>query len=364
MSLQNPSFEIGGTFGWAGQAGGVPSLEEADAIDGANSMKVVCPGSVGDEGAYATAKIPANPNQLHTASAWVKAAAGVDLHLNINSYEDASYLTTHVGPAVEMTGAWQKIEFSFTTHADANAIEFYVLTSGAQAVTFWTDALGLAVGGPTVGLPDLRALIRADLHDEDASAYRWENDTLDRHIEHALDELSRAIPLESISTLETTPGSRELDLSGLDDLIAVDAIEYPVSQWPVSWAPFAIYGSTAFLQVDPAPATVVDTRVHYQRAHAVDASSTTLPPYLHNTLARGAAGLAATEWASYAINRVNIGGNSVAEHYANWGKARLDDFRYQLERIGRRRRVHTSRTFTPTNPLGGSQAIVTGPGPY
>ncbi len=41
-----------------------------------------------------------------------------------------------------------------------------------------------------MNLTDMRTLVRRDLHDEDATSYRWTNDELDRHIARALKDFS------------------------------------------------------------------------------------------------------------------------------------------------------------------------------
>ena len=56
-------------------------------------------------------------------------------------------------------------------------------------------------------LTDIRARVRTDLHDEDAGEYRWASAELDRHISHALRDLSLAVPVESKANLEVTAGS-------------------------------------------------------------------------------------------------------------------------------------------------------------
>ena len=49
--------------------------------------------------------------------------------------------------------------------------------------------------------PTMRARVRRDLRDEDATDERWSADELDRHLERALRELSLAAPREATATL-------------------------------------------------------------------------------------------------------------------------------------------------------------------
>ncbi len=67
----------------------------------------------------------------------------------------------------------------------------------------------------SMNLNEMRALVRRDLKDEDAANYRWTDGELDRHIAHALAEISQAAPLEATATVATTSGSRDIDVSGL-----------------------------------------------------------------------------------------------------------------------------------------------------
>ncbi len=52
-------------------------------------------------------------------------------------------------------------------------------------------------------LATIRANVRKDLHDEDATAFRWTDAVLQRHIERALREFSFYAPLEKKSTVVT-----------------------------------------------------------------------------------------------------------------------------------------------------------------
>jgi hypothetical protein len=51
-----------------------------------------------------------------------------------------------------------------------------------------------------------------------------------------------------------------------------------------------------------------------------------------------------------AINRVNTGGTGTPGEWLTWGKERLDFFRKELKRLGRRNRVRTRQLYTPYSP--------------
>jgi hypothetical protein len=196
----------------------------------------------------------------------------------------------------------------------------------------------------------MRALVRRDLHDEDASNYRWTDDELDRHIARAAKELSLAAPLESKATLTTTEGSRDLSLASLTGLVAVEAIEYPVGQYPPSYTPFSIWGDTLTLLVDATPLAAQDVDIYYGKLHTLDATTSTVPAALEDAVATGSAAYAALEWASFAANRVNVGGPDVWRQYLVWGQERLAAFARELARHGRRAGVRVRRLYQPAAP--------------
>lgn len=81
-------------------------------------------------------------------------------------------------------------------------------------------------------LPTLRTRLRTDRHDEDSQNYRWTDGELDRHILHAVREFSLALPLEAEATLTASAGSRDLSIPSLTDLVAIEAVEYLVGDYP------------------------------------------------------------------------------------------------------------------------------------
>src|SRR2546425_7237229 len=105
-----------------------------------------------------------------------------------------------------------------------------------------------------MNLITMRSRLRKDLHDEDALNYRWTDGELDRHIQHAVREFSLSSPLEAKSTLTTTAGSRDLSIAALSDLVAIEAVEDPVGQYPPSYAQYSVWLNTLTLLVDSAPA--------------------------------------------------------------------------------------------------------------
>ena len=95
-----------------------------------------------------------------------------------------------------------------------------------------------------MNLPDMRAIVRKDLRDEDSNNYRWTDNEIDGYIQRAVSEYSERLPLEMKSTIATVTGSRELDISGISDRVMLEAVEYPVDKFPRRYQPFSLWGET------------------------------------------------------------------------------------------------------------------------
>ena len=203
-----------------------------------------------------------------------------------------------------------------------------------------------------MNLSEMRTRVRRDLHDEDPGNQRWTDDELDRHIERAVRELSLAIPLEAKAAPTTSEGSRDISLASLSDLVAVEAVEYPVDKYPPSYIPFSLWADTLTLLVDATPPGGESVNIYYGKMHTLDATISTIPPHLEELVATGAAAYAALEWASFATNRINVGGQDVWRQYLTWGQERLAVFSRALAKHSRRNAVRVRRLYTPaTQPI-------------
>ena len=192
-------------------------------------------------------------------------------------------------------------------------------------------------------LSDIRTRLRQDLGDP--GSLRWDDDALDRHIARALSELSLAIPRELTATLETTPGSRELSLATLEGLLEIEAAEFPVDHFPPSYVRFATWQGTLTLHTPTAP-DGGDARIYYTAVHTLDETESTLPPYLEDVLATGAAADAALELASYSTEQLNVNGDTPAT-YAGLARARLTAFHQLLHTHARKNRIRTRNLYVP-----------------
>jgi len=200
-----------------------------------------------------------------------------------------------------------------------------------------------------MNLTEMRTIVRRDLHDEDASNYRWTDNEVDRHIAHAVKDFSGALPLEQKATEATTSGSREIDISSLSDRVMVAAAEYPVDKFPKKYQRFALWGDTLTLLGDEVP-DGSNAYIYYGKLHTLDASSSTIPTEHEDLISAGACGYAAIEWAIYAINRVNVGGTMTPRELLTWGRERLRYFRDELHRLGTGNRVRARSLYKPYYP--------------
>lgn len=209
-----------------------------------------------------------------------------------------------------------------------------------------------AVTPMTTTLLTLRARLRKELHDEDAQNYRWADATLDLHLQRALRELGLVLPREQKTTLQTTPGSRDLSIASLTEVVRIEAVEWPTGRWPPEYVPFSVYETTLTLLVEAAPTGAEDVHVYWGRLHTLDSSTSTLPAAAEDAVVLGAGGYAALEWASFATNRANVAGSDAVDDYRRWGEERLRLFREQLRNFGERARLRTSSLFRPQRPAG------------
>jgi hypothetical protein len=193
----------------------------------------------------------------------------------------------------------------------------------------------------------MRTRVRRDLRDEDSANYRWTDAELDRHIGRAVQEVSLAAPLEASTTLTTSAGSRELSIATLTSRVSIEAVEYPTGQYPPCLVPFTTWVDTLSLLIEGEPSAGESVLVRYSKLHTLDSTSTTLPERLHDLVATGAAAYAALEWASYATNRVNVGGAETWRNYHTWAQERMAAFAKALAKLGRERRLRSHRLYQP-----------------
>lgn len=180
-------------------------------------------------------------------------------------------------------------------------------------------------------MQDILAMVRRDLGDEDEAARRWSDESLERHINHALADLSKSAPPETVVLVATTSGSREIAIGGLAGLFRVEAVEYP----PGWRRRFTCWGGMVRLMDGPLPDGYSQALIRYYGAYSLDDESGGVPGDLADLLALGAEGYACLEMAAFTVNRVNAGGTGISLSYQRLGEARLEFFRAEAARLGR-----------------------------
>lgn len=204
-----------------------------------------------------------------------------------------------------------------------------------------------AITPMTTTLTTLRSRLRQELHDEDSANYRWTDATLNRHLARAVREVGLVLPREQKTGLSTTSGSRDVSVSGLGELVRIEAVEYPTGQWPPSFVQFSVFETTLTLLVEAAPAGVQALNVYWGKLHTLDVSTSTLPATAEDVVVTGASAYAALEWAGFATNRANVTGAAAFENYQAWGEERLRHFRDALRSFGREARLRNAALYRP-----------------
>jgi len=197
-----------------------------------------------------------------------------------------------------------------------------------------------------MNLIEMRAIVRRDLHDEDAANYRWTNDEIDRHILHAVKDYSEAVPLEQKASITTVESSREIDISVLTGRITVEAVEYPVDKFPKRYQRFSIWADTLTLLGNEIP-DGSNAYIYYGKLHSLDVSGSTILAWHEDLVAGGACAYAALEQSVYVINKVNSGGVQTQNDFLAWGKEKLDLFKQELTRLSRKNRIRVRSLYQP-----------------
>ena len=195
-----------------------------------------------------------------------------------------------------------------------------------------------------MNLATMRGLVRQDLKDEDSDNYRWTNDEIDRAIARAVAELSRYAPRPMTNTIATTDASCEIDISALTDRISVDQVEFPIDEHPRIFQRFTVYQDTLTL-IGAYKGDGEDCYILWTQVHTLDGDGSSIPTYLEDLVALGAAGFAASAASQYHTDRANVGGDNVDRDYLYWATGRLMDFRKQLKQLRTNRKLKIGQFY-------------------
>lgn len=221
-------------------------------------------------------------------------------------------------------------------------------TSGLSAVVSVGLSVAVDKGPVSLWLDDIRAL---------QNTYKWGADELDRHIAHALKDLSYYVPYEMRADIATTEGSRDVSIASLSDRIRVFAVEYPIGNFPASYQRFSLWQDTITLLGEQVP-DGSDCRVYYGKLHTLDAGSSTVPTPLEDLLSIGAQGYALQAYASYSTDRSQEAYRHAQVGALQQSRELLEDFRSQLKRLGRQGRLRVSSLYRPaTTPADNTTVI-------
>ena len=189
-------------------------------------------------------------------------------------------------------------------------------------------------------LSELRELVEQDV--DDAGNAVWTTAEIDRAIEKALSEYSRARPLQGDGTITLAADGREVSLSTLTGLTTVVRVWYPYTSTdpedPPQWRQWELWGSTLYVLDGDEPASGDVVRVYYHELHTIEdlnsATETTVPPEDEETVVLGAGGYAALEKARGSVGEAGVS-TETPEHWLAWATGRINSFNVQLTEIRR-----------------------------
>lgn len=150
-------------------------------------------------------------------------------------------------------------------------------------------------------LSGIRTTVRQFLRDEfeDAEDYHFPDDEIDLHIADCVVEISERWPYEVKETLTTTAGSKNLDVSSIEDLLLLDPeheIEYPTGKEPPEYHNVSRFADILRMEVDRLPAADEDVYLYCFKVHQLTEDLTTLNPQLEKLVVDGAVAKTALAW--------------------------------------------------------------------
>ncbi len=154
-------------------------------------------------------------------------------------------------------------------------------------------------------LSAVRAIIRQFVRDEfsETTEQDFQDDEIDLHIGEVKDEISERSPYVVKETLKTTEGSRELDISSIEDLLEIEKLEYPVGSTPRDYRNLIeIDAETIEIDTTRTPGADEDVYVYCRKLHQLTEETSTLGPQLERLVIAGSVPLVALAW----INQVRV----------------------------------------------------------
>ncbi|MFA5078402.1 MAG: hypothetical protein WC541_02840 [Dehalococcoidia bacterium] len=181
-------------------------------------------------------------------------------------------------------------------------------------------------------LTGMRANVRRDLKDEDASNYRWSDGEIDRAIEKAVLVYSSYCPLTQLdNTIHTVDQGNTVNLSTLADRIDVVKVEHPVDTLPYPSHRFRVWGDVLTFE-DGYTGDGGVCNIYWLKKHTLGETST-IPAAHEHIIAMGAVAFAVSSQSQYQVNLANTGGQTVNRDYTAWATSAFEAFYRSLERV-------------------------------
>lgn len=155
------------------------------------------------------------------------------------------------------------------------------------------------------------------------------NDELDLHINEVLVEISQRNPYIVKETVQSD-GTRELDISEIENLLEIDYAEYPTGNYPLDKRNISIYGTTARLDIDTAPTSGDDVYLWCHKVHSLTESASTLNPALEKILVEGVVAKVALAWCNKMRSQIVP---ASYRWYQNWANNQFLIYQNSLNRL-------------------------------
>lgn len=166
-------------------------------------------------------------------------------------------------------------------------------------------------------LVGMESRVRADLMDLDSSNYLWPTAILDRHLQHAVSDYSRVLPLEAFvvflvaatpSQGPNTPITLRQIFNPPPGYLWAMRLEYPIDQHPPMYRTFREeypqLGSI-FLSAGDAPNVGDAMKMWYAASHVLSATASTILQEHEELVSLGAVAYAATAATRFTASRQN-----------------------------------------------------------
>jgi hypothetical protein len=190
-----------------------------------------------------------------------------------------------------------------------------------------------------MNLIEMRARVRQDLQDEDSNDYRWSDDQIDAAIERTVMEYSLYAPIQCQDDIDTTPADNELDISGLQGLLQIESLQFPIGYYQL----YQHWAGRLFMKDN---GTGDKARVRWRKKHTITDTSTTIPPEHDEIIVLGATGYLAMSASVNTVDRAFIAGRCGTISYREWARERLSRYEQQLKRLAQASRITQKELYT------------------